>query len=211
MSTRQPILSCYPSTSRPGLAPVITGLTIKPLDNSQRGIALAMGLLFLLLLTIIGVTSMNTSILQERMAGNMRDQDIALQAAETSLRYGEELLRQIPPDTLCNSPPITGPAPDSNGVWGNGSTNIDDPAWWSSWGITLMQDGSTKQVVEASEDPRHVFERITYISDSKNILDPDAYGKLPSRKFFFRISARGVGRTSTSQAVLRNSHLVLCP
>lgn len=169
-----------------------------------------MGLLFLLLLTIIGVTSMNTSILQERMAGNMRDLDIALQAAETSLRYGEDQLSGLAPGALCPNRKVVGATPDSNGIWPTGAINIDDPAWWSTWGITLMQDGSTKQVAEASEDPRHVVEWIEHVRDTAVNLD-DSYGSTGPGRNIYRISARGVGRTSAAQTVLRNTHQVMCP
>lgn len=55
----------------------------------QGGAALIISLIFLLLMTLIGVTSMQTTTLQERMAGNSRDRNLALQAAEAGLRQGE--------------------------------------------------------------------------------------------------------------------------
>lgn len=55
----------------------------------QRGSALIIALVFLLLMTLIGVTAMQTTTLQERMAGNMRDRNLALQAAEAALLQGE--------------------------------------------------------------------------------------------------------------------------
>lgn len=57
--------------------------------NRQHGAVLVISLIFLLLMTIIGVTSIQTTILQERMAGNVRDHNRALQAAEMALRAGE--------------------------------------------------------------------------------------------------------------------------
>lgn len=60
----------------------------------QRGSALIISLVFLLLLTMIGITSIQDSTLQERMAGNERDRNLAFQAAEASLREGEAYLRE---------------------------------------------------------------------------------------------------------------------
>lgn len=60
--------------------------------SSQRGAVLIVSLIFLLLMTIIGVTTMQTTTLQERMAGNTRDMNIALQASETALRDAEAWL-----------------------------------------------------------------------------------------------------------------------
>ena len=56
----------------------------------QRGAVLIVALIMLLLLTIIGLSSMRDTSLQENMAGNMRDSNLALQASEAALRQGEE-------------------------------------------------------------------------------------------------------------------------
>lgn len=57
--------------------------------NSQQGAILIVALIMLLLVTIIGLASIRGTSLQERMAGNLRDQELALQAAEAALRRGE--------------------------------------------------------------------------------------------------------------------------
>ncbi len=58
-------------------------------QGNQTGSALAVALVFTLLMTIIGVAAMQTATLQERMAGNLRDRNLAFQAAEAALREGE--------------------------------------------------------------------------------------------------------------------------
>jgi len=55
----------------------------------QSGAVLIISLVMLLLLTLIGTTSMQSTSLEERMVGNMRDQNIAFQRAEAALRAGE--------------------------------------------------------------------------------------------------------------------------
>ena len=55
----------------------------------QNGAVLIVSLIMLLLLTLIGVTAMQTNGLEEKMAGNMLDRNIALQAAESALRDAE--------------------------------------------------------------------------------------------------------------------------
>lgn len=56
----------------------------------QEGAVLIVALIMLLLLTIIGLSSMRGTSLQESMAGNMRDGSLALQASEAALRKGED-------------------------------------------------------------------------------------------------------------------------
>ncbi len=60
--------------------------------NSQQGAILIVALIMLLLVTIIGLASIRGTSLQERMAGNLRDQELALQAAEAALRKGESIV-----------------------------------------------------------------------------------------------------------------------
>lgn len=59
----------------------------------QRGAALLTGLIFLVVLTLIGVAAARMASLEERMSGNMRDRSQAFQAAETGLRYVEQQIR----------------------------------------------------------------------------------------------------------------------
>jgi len=59
----------------------------------QLGVALVVALVFLLVLTILGVTAMQSATLQERMAGNLRDRNVGFQAAEAALRVGEDWLQ----------------------------------------------------------------------------------------------------------------------
>lgn len=55
----------------------------------ERGAVLLVSLVMLLLLTLIGLASMRMVQLEERMAGNLRDRQMAFQAAEAALRAGE--------------------------------------------------------------------------------------------------------------------------
>ena len=57
--------------------------------SRQSGSALIVGLILLLVMTMLGLTAMQTTSLEERMSGNMRDRDLAAQAAEMALRAGE--------------------------------------------------------------------------------------------------------------------------
>lgn len=58
---------------------------------SQRGAALVVVLLLLLVVTILGLASIRSTLLQERMAGNLTARSGAFQAAEAALREAEEV------------------------------------------------------------------------------------------------------------------------
>jgi len=63
--------------------------------QTQTGVVLAISLIILLLLTIIGLSAMQTSALEEKMAGNLRDKSLAFQTAEAALRFAEQ--QSLPP------------------------------------------------------------------------------------------------------------------
>ncbi len=65
------------------------------LPERQNGAALFISLMFLIILTLIGLSAANVGILQERMAGNVRETNVAFQEAEATLREIEQRLVQI--------------------------------------------------------------------------------------------------------------------
>ena len=69
----------------------------------QKGLALLTIMSFLLVLTVVGVSTMKTSRLEQMMAGNMQWSNIAFQAAETALvsSYGNpDWVAEIDPATV---------------------------------------------------------------------------------------------------------------
>ena len=58
----------------------------------NRGAALFISLMFLIILTLIGLSAANVGIMQERMAGNVRETNEAFQSAEATLREIEKEL-----------------------------------------------------------------------------------------------------------------------
>jgi type IV pilus assembly protein PilX len=57
--------------------------------HRESGAVLIVGLIMVLLISIIGLSAIRSSNLQEAMAGNMRDRNVAFQAAESALVVGE--------------------------------------------------------------------------------------------------------------------------
>jgi len=91
-----------------------------PLIRQQRGATLAIVLIFLVLVTLIGVTAMTTTTLEEKMAGNLREQNLAFQAAEAALRdakldiSGTNIMGGV--SATRRNPPISGATGFGNGV-----------------------------------------------------------------------------------------------
>lgn len=62
--------------------------------HRQRGMVLLVSLVFLLLITLIGVSSMENAVLQEKMAGSIKLRNQSFQAAEAALRIGESAVQR---------------------------------------------------------------------------------------------------------------------
>lgn len=58
-----------------------------PFAPSQRGAALIVGLILMLVLTVLGISGMNTATLELVMANNSQSQHSAFEAAETGIDF----------------------------------------------------------------------------------------------------------------------------
>jgi len=80
--------------------------------RAQRGAVLVVALLFVMILSMLGVTAMQSTASEERMSGNSRDWNNALQAAEAALRDAWYDISNVcaPTVTGCNlrNPAISG-------------------------------------------------------------------------------------------------------
>jgi type IV pilus assembly protein PilX len=136
--------------------------------RQQQGAALLTGLIFLVILTLLGISAARMAGLEERMSGNMRDRALAMQAAEMALRDAEQDIR-----TSGRIVGLTGfVAACTNGLCyngPNGNTNGTDwrvtPVWTivSMTGLPSVEYGantSAGDIGGVSADPRYLIEGI---------------------------------------------------
>lgn len=84
----------------------------------QAGAALTVVMILLLVMTLLGLASTRSSLLQERMSGAMYDRALAFQAAEAALREGEDVAAGRPAaGTGCTSGLCGFPDPAAAPVW----------------------------------------------------------------------------------------------
>ncbi|WP_172751352.1 PilX N-terminal domain-containing pilus assembly protein [Diaphorobacter sp. LR2014-1] len=92
---------------------------------------MAISLIFLAILSLVGLYAMRSSILGEQVSKNIRSNEIAAQAAETALRYCEDQVRTnqaitILPESLDQSGMPT--AWQTRANWFNNSISVEVPA-----------------------------------------------------------------------------------
>ena len=183
--------------------------------DRQHGTALILSLVFLLLLTILGITAVTTSTLQEKMAGNMKDQNISFQAAESGLRDGEAQILTLASASILASGLL--PIPDttgSSGVFSTDSVDALNDTWWGSFptysGGKSKEYGvaGTQEITQAAADPRYAIEMAGFQKDSLDA--PTTYKPNPGMTYY-RIWSRGVGGTSTAQSALQSTFKIPGP
>ncbi|WP_439850522.1 pilus assembly PilX family protein [Pseudomonas syringae] len=88
----------------------------------QRGMVLLVSLVFLLLLTLLGISSMQNATLQEKMAGSVMVRNQSFQMAEAALRLGESEIKKAGFSMAVCTPPVNcAPPTDFNTVQGKGA------------------------------------------------------------------------------------------
>jgi type IV pilus assembly protein PilX len=165
--------------------------------NNQRGSALIISLIFLLLLTIIGVAGMQSATMQERMAGNTRDRNVAFQAAEGAMRGAEDVLGAATLPTFNNS--IAGfRQPLSQAGKGEYWMTY---SWKSAAGANSgSQAYTTRNYAGVAEPPRYVVEQLPSVS---KVGESIKLGQLEEGGFY-RVTTRAVGSTSETAVILQS-------
>ena len=162
---------------------------------SQHGAALITSLIILLILTVLGVTAMSGSSLQELMAGNFRDQTLSFQASESALSDAE---RTIESWTIQPLPDDTG----SNGVFnpdlfGGFEDKAFDMGIWSNGTIYSQSD-----TLPVSQDPVYIVEEVDFVGSSADYRDQVKRAGV----VFYRITSRGTGSSNNSVTILQTTY-----
>lgn len=151
------------------------------LFKHQSGVVLPVSMIMLLLLTLISITSSQVAGLEEKMAGNSRDSNLAFQAAEAALRAGEAATSGTP--TL-----YTGAQP------------ID----WTNAAVTTYSGGTLTGISQA---PVYTIEDLGSTGSSDECSPCEGGAPPPSAgSRLYRVTARGTGGTTNAVVVLQSTY-----
>ncbi len=179
----------------------------KNFSSTQKGAALAVSLIMLLVLTMVGVIGMQTTTMEEKMSGNGRDYNLAFQSAEIGLRAAETYLEGLITTTDFDS------GTTNDGLISETETDPDyfsSDTWYSTNGSTV---GSVQPPYLVSSlygaQPRYIVKYVAENNpDSNARLNVGGYGeKLAGAQVtVFRVTARGTGGTNDSQVLLQSHY-----
>lgn len=164
------------------------------LHKNQSGLALVISLIFLVVLTMLGLTSMQGTMTEIAMSGNLRESNLSFQTAEMGLISGEEYVETSASKTVYNG---------SNGLF---STTDDDPDYFDDTNWASVQT-STATIYDVYSKPKFI---IKYLGDrSQNevaSVNIGGYGSAQPGKTVsnFRVTSRGYGQTERSTTMVQS-------
>ncbi len=160
--------------------------------DRQRGVTLVVALIFLAVLALFGATAARNSILEERMAGNTRDRDLAFQAAEAAIKKFEEDLADGVVDTS------------------SGYADMSNCVIPADAGCYLSQDNGEAYWNDTAKFPRSDGQWTAAISklgagDADGVNARYIVWKLPNAGALqrYRVTARGIGQSTDTVVILQ--------
>ena len=185
----------------------------KPLPTAnapQEGFVLIVGLVILGLLTMLALSGMRDSTIQEKMAGASRDSGLAFQAAESALRDAENCITGATRGCTFD---VTNDAhfskddaafPEHNNLFNATTWNAFNPPG----DPTELAGVPSKGKGDAADGVNYIIRQASTVADEdggKELCSPLDYscGGDDSEEAIYEITARGAGEGGAGQSVLR--------
>lgn len=191
----------------------------------QTGAVLVVALLFLMIITMLGVTSLQSTSGEERMAGNLRDTNNAMAAAEAALRDAWYDINGVcapgasscvPRTSLISGATNFGDGTGTAGKCSNTGlclpagtypnfTLLDISNWSASganavfpvsFGTYTMAAADTK-LPQVAQQPQYIIEALCTPSAGASI------GGAGCPQYYYRITSRGFGGNASTQVTLQ--------
>lgn len=171
--------------------------------DRQHGAVLIVGLTLMVVLVIIGVVGAQSSIIQQKLAGNFRDSGLAFEGAEAGTRWSSAWLQSLGKGTLARPFPCHSNCNNISRVWGVGvypaQPTPKDNLWEAAreYGVDPADDSNL------SVDLPLVHSQPKFIMEQQYFRRDDLAGEPQKGVAFYRVTARGVGARQNSTAIVR--------
>jgi type IV pilus assembly protein PilX len=187
----------------------------------QKGAVLIVSLVMLIIMTLLGISGMNNTVMQERMAGNQRNSTLAFQAAEAALRAAEIAIDTTWGSDFPDGDTTGSTANDNHGVFLLNSSALDpdltnDTEWWAertgAANNTFWNNRGTNAYAANTLEfqngeflgmPQYIIEKIGYLPLGTCIT----CGAQCYCEHHYQITARGTGAAGQSESYLRSIYV----
>ena len=161
----------------------------------QQGATLVMGLILMLILTFIGVTSMKNTALEEKMAASLRNKTQSESGAESALRDAEDYLWNY--YATSNGLSLVADEQGTFGVYVFGAPDalaFRASREWSDLGTEYSEDFTAEGDAKLQKNPRFIIEEISAGAGFVGLAEfgDDGYAGSAGLLRNYRITARAV-------------------
>lgn len=165
----------------------------------ESGVTLVISLILLIVVSLLGLSAMRSTTLEEKMASNTQDQSLAFQAAEAALRSGIEKITDAETagftDTCDSGYCTAADGADSAGRWEDSALDV-----WNN----ASRHQQASNVASVKTQPRFIIEKLDYAAASPSPSLVVGYGGIPTTlQRYYRITARGTGASDTAVVLLQ--------
>ncbi|MBL0090750.1 MAG: pilus assembly protein PilX [Ideonella sp.] len=178
------------------------------------GFTLIAILVMTVVLALLALAGVSTSLVQERMAGNVRDRNVALQAAEAALRDAEQdVAANIEPTAafgdacaagLCLPPSMTASGPQSEPKWKTLDWAAQARAYGSVTGATSLKGPDNHAL---ASQPRYFIELLPSVPPAPGESVSQGASNLPTRARAYRITVRATGVRDSTVVMLQSVYV----
>ena len=187
----------------------------KPLPTTnapQEGFVLIVGLVILGLLTMLALSSMRDTTMQEKMAGASRDSGLAFQAAESALRDAENCITGTTDGCAFDDVANDAHFAQDDAAFPNHNTLFDANTWVAydpPGAPTPLEGVPSKKKGDAADGVNYIIRQAGTVSGAGSGEGDDAgtkaYGDIETEEsqVIYEITARGAGASGAGQSVLR--------
>ena len=165
-------------------------------QSRQRGAVLVVGLIFLAMLTLMGVAAYSVANQEEKMAGNARDRMRAFEAAEASLRDCESVLGSLAglpsfdgTGGMYTAPPVTN------------APMFESISWTTDSAVRVLATAMS----DVSVQPRCIVEELLVL-EAKPVDGALSGPQQRAEERVYRVSATGFGANITTTAMVQSTY-----
>ncbi|MGR8918545.1 MAG: pilus assembly PilX family protein [Gammaproteobacteria bacterium] len=165
------------------------------MHTRQTGAALIVALILLMVMTLLGVSTVRTTVTGERMAGHFFNKQASFDAAEAALRDGEDAATAIA---------LFAPTDGTDGIY------LPNPTGAQRWedSATVWETRTGTALGGVAQQPSYIAEYLGGVPRDDNcLLDSDASTNQDCWRYAYRVSGRGWGANTNAVSVTQSTIL----